>query len=568
MPVKIGDANGAFSSDTATGVHWATDHGAKIINLSVGSECVDANEQAAVNYALAHGVLVVASAGNTALMGDRPQYPAAYPGVLAVGATDFSGAPASYSTFGTYVDMVAPGGSHDGNTAHDILVLAPGGGLATGAGTSFSAPLTAAAGALLLAVNPTLTGASVRSLLVDTATDVGPPGRDSRTGSGQLNAALAAQTATLRAKYNPLPPSRILDTRNGTNTVTAPLGPGETRQVKVTGTNVPDAASAVVLNVTAVSGSAGSFLTVFPSGVSRPLASNLNFPPGVNIPNLVVVRVGSGGDVSLYNDQGSVDVIFDLVGWYGATGDSYNAVTPTRLLDTRNGTGGAAGRLGPGKTRTVKITGVSPIPASGVTAAVLNVTAVAPSSASFLTVYPSDVPKPLASNLNFPPGVNIPNLVVVKVGSDGNVIVYNDQGDVDVIFDVVGWYGQTGANFAPLPPHRILDTRDGTGGTAVRIGAGEARPIKVTGVGGVPGSLVSAVVINTTAVAPSAGSFLTISPSDATRPVASNLNFGPGQNIPNLVVVKVGADGNVLVYNAQGTVDVIFDVVGWYTSAT
>jgi hypothetical protein len=211
---------------------------------------------------------------------------------------------------------------------------------------------------------------------------------------------------------------------------------------------------------------------------------------------------------------------------------------------------------------------VSPIPASGVTAAVLNVTAVAPSSASFLTVYPSDVPKPLASNLNFPPGVNIPNLVVVKVGSDGNVIVYNDQGDVDVIFDVVGWYGQTGANFAPLPPHRILDTRDGTGGTAVRIGAGEARPIKVTGVGGVPGSLVSAVVINTTAVAPSAGSFLTIYPSDVTSPVASNLNFGPGQIIPNLVFVKVGSDGNVVLYNDQGTVDVIFDVVGWYTSAT
>jgi hypothetical protein len=80
--------------------------------------------------------------------------------------------------------------------------------------------------------------------------------------------------------------------------------------------------------------------------------------------------------------------------------------------------------------------------------------------------------------------------------------------------------------------------------------------------------LVSAVVINTTAVAPSAGSFLTIYPSDVTSPVASNLNFGPGQIIPNLVFVKVGSDGNVLVYNAQGTVDVIFDVVGWYTSAT
>jgi len=69
-----------------------------------------------------------------------------------------------------------------------------------------------------------------------------------------------------------------------------------------------------------------------------------------------------------------------------------------------------------------------------------------------------------------------------------------------------------------------------------------------------------------TAVAPSAGSFITVFPSGVTRPIASNLNFGPGQNIPNLVTVKVGQDGNVVVYNDQGTVDVIFDVVGWFTT--
>ena len=112
----------------------------------------------------------------------------------------------------------------------------------------------------------------------------------------------------------------------------------------------------------------------------------------------------------------------------------------------------------------------------------------------------------------------------------------------------------------------LLDTRDGTGGTAVRLGPGESRAVRINGVGGVPGSLVSAAVLNVTAVAPSAGSFITVFPSGVTRPVASNLNFGPGQNIPNLVTVKVGQDGNVVVYNDQGTVDVIFDVVGWFTT--
>jgi subtilisin family serine protease len=563
MPVKIGDANGALSSNTATGVQWATAHGAKIINLSVGSECVDANEHAAVNYAQAHGVMVVASAGNNAMDGDRPTYPAAYPGVLAVGATDSSNAPTSYSEFGNWVDMVAPGGIGDNDPAHDILVLAPGGGLALGAGTSFSAPLAAAAGALLLAVNPALTGASVRSLLVDTATDIGPPGRDARTGAGLLNAALAVQTAALRAKYNPLPPSRILDTRNGTGSVAAPLGPNQTRLVKATGVaNVPaSGVSAVVMNVTAVSGSAGSFLTVYPSDVSRPLASNLNFPPGLNIPNLVVVEVGGDGNVALYNAQGTVDVLFDVVGWYGGTGDSFNALTPARVLDTRNG----SGPLGPGQFRPVNVAGVGGVPVSGVTAVVLNVTAVAPSAASFLTLYPSDVSRPTASNLNFPPGVNIPNLVVVKVGSDGKVDVYNDQGTVDVVFDVVGWYGSTGSSYAPLPPHRVVDTRDGTGTPLAPLAGGETRTIHVAGVGGVPGSGISGVVLNLTAVSPSAGSYLTAYPTGVSRPVASNLNFGPGQIIPNLVFVKVGSGGNVDLYNDQGRVDVIFDVVGWFT---
>jgi hypothetical protein len=318
-----------------------------------------------------------------------------------------------------------------------------------------------------------------------------------------------------------------------------------------------------VLNVTAVSPSAGSFLTVYPSDVSRPLASNLNFPPGLNIPNLVVTKVGADGNVAVYNDQGSVDVVADVVGWYGSTGDSYNALSPNRILDTR--TPGSGGPLGAGQTRAVSVSGFGGVPASGATAVVLNVTAVAPSAASFLTVYPSDVGKPTASNLNFPPGVNIPNLVVVKVGSDGQVDVYNDQGAVDVIFDVVGWYGSTGSTYEPVPPSRIVDTRNGTGTPAASLAGGETRTITVAGVGGVPGSGISGVVVNVTAVAPTAGSFLTVYPTGVSQPVASNLNFGPGQNIPNLVFVKVGPGGAINLYNDKGHVDVIFDVVGWYT---
>ncbi|MBV8236409.1 MAG: hypothetical protein JO075_11975, partial [Acidimicrobiia bacterium] len=253
-------------------------------------------------------------------------------------------------------------------------------------------------------------------------------------------------------------------------------------------------------------------------------------------------------------------------GYYASSGDSYNALTPSRILDTRDGTGGGGGRVGAGQTRALKVAGAGGVPASGATAVVLNVTAVGPSAGSFLTVYPSDVGRPLASNLNFAPGENIPNLVVVKVGGDGNVIFYNDQGTVDIVADVVGYYGSTGASYAPLPPQRILDTRNGTGGPVARLGPGQARAVQVAGVGGTPATGISAVVLNVTAVGPSAGSFLTVYPSGVARPLASNLNFAPGENIPNLVFVKVGPDGNVMVYNDQGSVDVLFDVVGWDTT--
>ena len=84
--------------------------------------------------------------------------------------------------------------------------------------------------------------------------------------------------------------------------------------------------------------------------------------------------------------------------------------------------------------------------------------------------------------------------------------------------------------------------------------------------GGVPASGVSAVVLNVTVTNPTAGSYLTAYPSGGSVPTASNLNFAPGESVPNLVVAKVGNNGKVSVYNAAGTTDVIFDVTGWYST--
>jgi hypothetical protein len=221
------------------------------------------------------------------------------------------------------------------------------------------------------------------------------------------------------------------------------------------------------------------------------------------------------------------------------------------------------------------VTGPGGVPANpwDVSAVVVNTTVTGATAPSFLTVYPSGVSRPLASNLNFVAGQTVPNLVTVKTGADGNVKVFNAAGQTHVIFDVVGWYGLPtgGSRFNPLSPTRILDTRTGTGAPAAKIGPGGTITVDVTNTfgSGVPAGGVSAVVVNATVTGPTAPSFLTVYPSDASRPTASNLNFVDGQTVPNLVIVKVGQiDGSVKVYNAAGQTHVIFDVVGWYGSAS
>jgi len=249
----------------------------------------------------------------------------------------------------------------------------------------------------------------------------------------------------------------------------------------------------------------------------------------------------------------------------------FHELTPARVLDTRDGTGGFSAPVGPAATIAVPVAGKGGVPATGASAVVLNVTITQPTGDTFLTVFPSGTTRPLASNLNAPPGKSVPNLVVAKLGADGKVAVYNNVGTSHVIYDVMGWFsdasGANGARYSSLTPARILDTRDGTGGFSVPVGVGGTISPKVTGVGGVPATEVSAVVLNVTATQPTAGeSFLTVFPAGGARPLASNLNFVAGQTVPNLVMAKVGADGKVSVYNNLGTSHVIFDVVGWFGS--
>ena len=394
---------------------------------------------------------------------------------------------------------------------------------------------------------------------------------------------LGASATVVPGGYHPVPPARILDTRNGTGGVPiAPVGSNGTLNVQVLGRGgVPaTGVGAIVMNVTVTSTSAPSYLTVYPAEDPRPTASNLNWVAGQTTPNLVQVAVRRSGQLAIYNAGGSTDVIFDVAGYIplttGTAGPDglYNPLVPYRLLDTRNGTGAVAGPLLGGSTLALQVTGRGNVPVTGVAAVVLNVTVTAPTTAGYVTVFPAGTGLPLASNLNFVAGETVPNRVIVKLGAGGQVAFFNSGGSVQIIADVSGWFTDasvgTGSVFTGVTPVRVLDTRSGIGGYSSPIGSGNTIVLTAAGWGGVPLMTSTspvpptAVVLNVTVTNPSAGGYLTLFPDGAARPSTSDLNFVAGQTIPNLVVVRVGSNGRLDIFNAAGTTDVIADVVGWY----
>ncbi|MGP3686635.1 hypothetical protein ACTVZO_18330 [Streptomyces sp. IBSNAI002] len=239
-------------------------------------------------------------------------------------------------------------------------------------------------------------------------------------------------------------------------------------------------------------------------------------------------------------------------------------ITPSRFLDTRDGTGAAKARVGPGGVVTLQVSGVKGVPMTGVTAVVMNVTAVNPTEAGHVTVYPNGQAAPGVSNLNFTAGQIVPNLVTVPV-VNGKVDLRNNSGSVDLIADVTGYYSANGSTFSAGSPVRLLDTRDGTGARAGAVGQGGSVSLKVAGVEGVPSTGVTAVVLNVTVTGPTQDSHLIVHPHGVDRPGVSNLNYRAGQTVSNLVVVPV-VDGQVTFFNNAGSVDVIADLNGWFAS--
>ena len=423
----------------------------------------------------------------------------------------------------------------------------------------------------------------------------------------------AACSLCAGGEYHPLTPARIYDSRppgiNAGVPGAKPIGPNTPKfDLQLLGRGgVPASAAdvlAVAINITIDAPTRSGWLAVYPTG-SPSSSSVLNFTAGQTVPNMAIVTAGSGGmlTVEIWGDAaGTANVLVDVSGWFSTSGytagtpndfaDERGArlvvVSPGRIVDTRGGA--AAAPLGPdGRLRvpfrgaTVLGGGIIVPSDSSVVGALVNVTAVAPTASTWVSVLPTEpVGEPTTSNLNVSAGRVQAGLVMVPVGADGAIHLYNRLGNTNLIVDVMG-YLQTGAVEAtragrviPLgAPFRAFDTRQAAFGN-VPLGPGQGEDwsfaafASSVNIGGTAVGNQAALLGNLTNASlsrqyPTVGvqSYLTLYPSDvATLPVVSNLNSYESAPVPNMVVAKYSSDGQyrVRVFNATGYAHYLLDV--------
>ena len=444
-------------------------------------------------------------------------------------------------------------------------------------------------------------------------------------------------TTSIGDAYTPINPQRLADTRCSTtpqpsycssedmpsaNASLTPLAGGASENVTVTGIDgIPSNATAVVINVTAVDMSSDGYLTIYPQGATPAVVSSLNWTANSGVvTNLVTVPVNtSNGEIAVTNGGvGSVDYVVDIEGYYAPQGSApvgsynpltiglYNPVTPSRLADTRcnetsppgyitssycaslPSTNSNLNTLGTGQTENVTVTGIGGIPSSGVSAVVLNLTAIRPTHSGYLTVFPTGATKAVVSTVDFNKGESIANRVIVNVGSNRQISIYNFLGNTNFAVDVSGYYtdgssgSQTGSLFNPVTPARILDTRcnqspqpsycasenlPSANTTLTAIPGGGSIAVQVAGEANIPTD-ATAVVGNLTAVSGNGSGYLTVY-SATTAPATSDVNFSAGSDSPNMVISGLSSSGGLNIINGGGhKVNVLFDVSGYFAPAT
>jgi subtilisin family serine protease len=360
---------------------------------------------------------------------------------------------------------------------------------------------------------------------------------------------------------------------------------GVVRCYPVTGlATVPDGATGVLLNVTAVGPAGNGYVVVYPDTAGNgatvaPLASTVNFEPGKDVANSAMVAIPSDGKVCAYSAGGTLTrLILDVAG-YVVPGSGITIQSAQRLLDTRQVAQQVTGPVAPNVVNTVQVTGHAGVP-SGATAVVANVTIVGPTAEGHLRAWAAGTPVPNTSVVNYAPGQTKANGQIIALSPSGGLSFESFTGagtstnPVQVIIDVVG-YVAAGSQFTPTAPTRIVETRASEGVVGPIPGAlvpNMVYPVTLSDTNLIPAT-ATAVVLNVTAVGPTEFGNLRVYPDTnglgtTQPPNASNLNYIPGRAIPNMVIVQIPTDGRKIdFYNNQGLsssrTHLIVDVIGY-----
>jgi hypothetical protein len=352
------------------------------------------------------------------------------------------------------------------------------------------------------------------------------------------------------ALFTPLEPRRLVDTRDGTGTVVAPMGAGCTLVVDP---GLDHSVTAVAVNLTTDNTMAAGFITAYPCGIDRPTVSAVQTVAGRIVAGMAIVPLSDDGTFCVYSHT-PTDLVIDLFGSYApGVGVGFQPVAPARVYDSMRTINRSVVR--------VTVAGKKGVPASA-TAVALTVHALSAVRPGFVTVFPCSGDVPVVSSVNASPNVAVTNHVEVQLSPAGEVCLYTNE-PLRVELDVTGWFGaDASAQFYAIAPVRVADTRIGQG-FASMFTARANRPITLAGSNGLPpAGTLTAVVAEVTAVGATRTGWLIVHPCAAVPPV-SMVRYVAGANAATSVAVGDDASGRWCI-SASTAVHVLVDVSGYF----
>ncbi len=518
---------------------------------------------------------------STAYSSAKPVVDSRNPSLLAVGAID----PADGSSGIAYYSSQGP--TNDGRVKPDIS--APSCVASTiysnGCfnGTSAASPAAAGMAALLLGRGLAVPGMPLAALVRHLVRDLGAVGPDNAYGAGEilLPAAPVAVSSAPSTFTSLGAPVRLLDTRPSSAVGPANLV-GPYPQFAIvdlpisTSGVIPPNATSVAVNVTSTDSASQFYVQALPTlGGAIGAFSTINVAaPGQIRPNFAVVPLGQGS-ISIFIPTGG-NVIVDAMGYFtpsaGAAAGRLVPINPHRALDTRPSQQGpvptawVAHQPAAGEAVRVEVPGSAGVPATGVSALVVNVTATEPVGAGFLQALPTGTAPGGTSNVNYATGETAATHAIVPLGFDGTISVFTSNAS-HIVVDIMGYITDGSApvadpgRFVPITPGRYYDSRSAP--SSIHAG-GSTIAVTLAGAPFAVPAGAAAISMNLTSDQAVGSGYVTVYPSDGSFPLSSNLNFVAATPVANAGLVKLSAGGALNAFVNVAT-HVIIDVNGYFT---